>query len=203
MNKYLIVTFLQEILDWSFVQGMPLGMPMALISTGGGTVVTLDLGSQFSLANSYKEVSFATPKIASDCKVLRGFVFSCSCRNLAATCSATVAPLGSDSLARTRWLLSGCLPHGAGAIHSWIFYLLMCFPVFLQWTFSSLRIHIFMCFRCVLPEYSFAQILVEHRASETISVTAENMDLPIWHYASSIKEISSNFNYAFSIHTFC
>ena len=36
MNKYLIVTFLQEILDWSFVQGMPLGMPMALISTGGG-----------------------------------------------------------------------------------------------------------------------------------------------------------------------
>lgn len=88
-------------------------------------------------------------------------------------------------------------------IHSWIFYLLMCFPVFLQWTFSSLRIHIFMCFRCVLPEYSFAQILVEHRASETISVTAENMDLPIWHYASSIKEISSNFNYAFSIHTFC
>ena len=36
----------------------------------------------------------------------------------AATCSPTVAPLGSDSLARTRWLLSGCLPHGAGAEES-------------------------------------------------------------------------------------
>lgn len=48
MYKYLIVTFLQEILDWSFVQGMPLGMPMALISTGGGRL-SARVYSQLSL----------------------------------------------------------------------------------------------------------------------------------------------------------
>ena len=106
MYRYLIVTFLQEILDWSFVQGMPLGMPMALISTGGGTVVTLDLGSQFSLANSYKEVSFATPKIASDCKVLRGFVLL-----VLVETSLQHAPQQSHHWGRILWPgQGGCFP---------------------------------------------------------------------------------------------